>query len=180
VKAGSPVHVTLRVRHELPSLRRKRLVRELRGSFAQACERGSFRLVQYSIQRNHVHMIVEASGKRALASGMKSIAARFARAVNRVFERRGPVLDGRFHSVVLGTPGQVRNALRYVLLNARKHGTVLSGIDPASSGRWFDGWRGAPPEPDRLGGPKEVALPRSWLLRMGWRKHGLIDVRDRP
>jgi REP element-mobilizing transposase RayT len=152
------------------------MVRALRCSFAQGCERGSFRLVHYSLQRNHLHAIVEAAGREALACGMKSLAARFARCVNRAFRRRGPVLDGRFHAVILKTPTQVRNALRYVLLNARKHGTRLRGIDPASSGRWFDGWRGRVDPRDAVGGGREVAAPRSWLLGVGWRRRGLIGV----
>jgi REP element-mobilizing transposase RayT len=180
VKPGHPVHVTLRVRTEVPPLRRRALIRELRRSFSRACERGAFRLVHYSVQRNHAHLLVEASGKQALASGMKSIAARFSRAVNRVFGRSGPVLDGRFHSVVLASRAQVRAALRYVLLNARKHGVVFRGVDPASSGRWFDGWRTGPVQGDRLGGPREVAPPRTWLLRRGWRARGLIDLEEAP
>jgi REP element-mobilizing transposase RayT len=152
------------------------MVRALRGSFANSCERGSFRLVHYSLQRNHLHLIVEAAGREGLARGMKSIAARSARCVNRVFRRHGPVLDGRFHAVVLKTPTQVRNALRYVLLNARKHGARLRGIDPASSGRWFDGWRGAVERDDAIGGARDVAAPRTWLLGVGWRKRGLIGV----
>ena len=176
IAAGCPVHVTLRVRCGVPRLRTRAIVKELRRSFAKSCERGSFRLVHYSIQRNHAHLIVEASGKRALASGMKSIAARFARCVNRVFHRSAPVLDDRYHAVVLRTPSQVRHALRYVLHNARRHGARLRGIDPASSGRCFDGWRGPVELGDWIGGPKEVAAPRSWLLGAGWRRRGLIGV----
>ena len=77
-------------------------------------------------------------------------AARLARAANRVFGRSGPVLDGRYHARVLRTPSEVRNALAYVLLNVRKHFRQRRGIAPpvqmdeASSGRWFDGWRGRP------------------------------------
>ena len=97
-----------------------------RRTIARGCERGSFRVVHYSIQRNHVHMIVEAVDVRALACGMKSAGARFARAVNRVFGRAGRVLDGRFHHEVLRVPRQVRNALAYVLLNARKHATSFA------------------------------------------------------
>jgi REP element-mobilizing transposase RayT len=164
------------VRSDVPALRRKAMVRALRRSFAQSCERGSFRLVHYSLQRNHLHLIVEAAGREALACGMKSISARFARCVNRVFRRRGQVLDGRFHAVVLKTPTQVRNALRYVLLNARKHGSRLRGIDPASSGRWFDGWRAVVERGDAIGGARDVAPPRSWLLGVGWRKRGLIAL----
>ncbi len=145
ISGNCPVHVTFRVRKDVPSLRTKRLVREFRRSLAKACERGRFRVVHYSIQRNHVHLLVEAQGKDALASGMKSVGARFARAVNRVFGRSGPVLEGRFHHHVLRRPREVRNALAYVLLNVRKHRTQSGRgappvrLDEASSGRWFDG-----------------------------------------
>ena len=134
VPAGAPVHVTLRVRRELPRLRQRKVIDQLRRTFVRGCERGAFRLVHYSVQNDHAHLIVEASGKKALECGMKSIGARFARAINRAFARSGPVLDGRYHAVILRTPTQVRRTLRYVLLNARKHRVSFRGIDPASSG----------------------------------------------
>ena len=86
--------MTLKVRPSLPSLRNVKLVRELEKSFGKAKERGSFRLVHYSIQHDHVHMVVEAVGPEALGRGMKSLAARLARAVNRVFARSGAVSRG--------------------------------------------------------------------------------------
>src|SRR5262245_9740017 len=78
-----PCHVTLKVRPGLPSLRTVKLVRELERTLAGARERGRFRLAHYSIQHDHVHLIVEATGKQALACGMKSLGSRLARAVNR-------------------------------------------------------------------------------------------------
>lgn len=181
-----PCHVTLKVRRGLPSLRSGRFVRELERSFAAACERGRFRVAHYSIQSDHVHLIVEATSNRDLACGMKSIGARAARAVNRIFARRGPVLADRYHRHVLRTPREVRNALAYVLLNARRHlaklGRALPSsdvLDPASSGRWFGGWRrscelcGATDSP-------AVAAPRTWLLAFGWRRHGLISPAEVP
>jgi REP element-mobilizing transposase RayT len=178
-----PCHVTLKVREGVPSLRTVELVRELVRSFTASCERNDFRLVQYSIQGNHAHLIVEADDEAALGRGMKAIGSRVARAVNRVFRRSGPVLADRYHLHVLRTPREVRNALAYVLLNARRHaaraGRTLSrafGIDPASSGRWFDGWRSGP----TTGGSRSVALPRSWLLTVGWRRCGLLDLHETP
>ena len=182
---GSPIHVTIRVRREIPSLRSRRFIRDFRKSLRKACERGAFRVVHYSLQRDHVHMVVEASGKKALGSGMKSISARLARAVNRVFARSGPVLDGRYHARVLKTPREVRNALAYVLLNARKHFWQREGksppvrLDEASSGRWFDGWKVRPRGPTGSA-EREVALPHSWLLTSGWRKHRLVDPAEVP
>ena len=112
----------LRVKKGIPSLRSGRFLSEWRKSLRAACERQGFRVIHYSIQRNHAHLLVEApGGKQGLANGMKSIAARFARCVNRAFERKGPVLYGRYNLTLLKTPRQVRNALAYVLLNARKH-----------------------------------------------------------
>ena len=179
-----PCHVTLKVEKDVPQLRTRNLVVELERSWREVCQRGRFRLVHYSIQTNHVHMIVEAGSARDLACGLKSIAARFSRGVNRVFHRAGRVLVDRCHVHVLRTPREVRNAIGYVLLNSRRHlakcGRPLpeiTRIDPASSGRWFAGWRIAAPT---VHDPPAVATPRTWLLSVGWRRLGLIDSAEVP
>jgi REP element-mobilizing transposase RayT len=175
----------LKIRRGLPSLRTVKLVCELERSFATASERGRFRLVQYSIQNDHLHAIVEATSQRDLACGMKSIGSRLARAVNRVFQRQGEVLADRFHLHVLRTPREVRNALAYVLLNSRRHlakmGRRLSAaaVDPASSGLFFSGWNRRFHPPSSLP-PPPVAPPHTWLLRLGWRRHGLLDPAEVP
>ena len=176
-----PVHVTLRLRPGVPSLRTVRLVREVERSFRDASDQERFRLLHYSLQSNHVHLLVEARDSEALGRGMMSLASRLARAVNRVFQRRGRVLADRYHSRALKTPREVRNALAYVLLNARRHAGLraprVGKVDPASSGRWFDGWRTPPPE---ALDPPAVARPRTWLARLGWRRHGLIRPDEVP
>ncbi len=170
--------ITVRVQAGIPSLRQQSFVDEIRRSFAVACERGSFRLVHYAILRDHLHLIVEADDNDSMGRGMNSISSRIARAVNRVFRRRGSVLAGRYHLRWLRSPRQVRNALQYVLLNSRKHSKALTGqappvsLDGASSGRFFDGWLGGPRGEQT--GPRDVAGARTWLLRVGWRRHGLI------
>jgi len=183
---GCPAHVTLKVRPGIPSLRKKRMVREFRRSLRRGCERGEFRVVHYSLQTNHVHLIVEAAGKQALGRGMKSVAIRLARAVNRVLSRTGSVLLGRYHVRALRTPREVRNALAYVLLNARKHWKERTGspppirLDEASSGRWFEGWRRRPRGPTQAGPLRDVSVARSWLLSKGWRRCGLLDPNEVP
>ncbi len=157
-----PAHVTLKVR-------------------AAGCARTAFRLVHYSLQDNHAHLLVEARDRDALGRGMKAIAARLARAVNRVAGRRGPVLKDRYHHRVLPTPREVHRALRYVLLNAQRHsktprfaGTVT--FDPSSSARWFDGWkRGSASSKAGSAERPAVARARTWLLAVGWRRYGLLD-----
>jgi hypothetical protein len=128
-------------------------------------------------------MIVEAESARDFACGMKALAARLARGVNRVAHRIGPVLADRCHAHVLRTPREVRNPIAYVLMNVRRHlaqAGRLPGdarVDPASSGRWFRGWRRpVPPARD----PPAVTQAHSWLLRVGWSRAGSIDVAEVP
>lgn len=181
--------MTLRVRAGIPSLRLVPIVREIERSFSAACARPGFRLVHYSLLSNHAHLIVEARDREALGRGMKAIAGRIARAVNRVARRSGKVFADRYHLRVLPTPREVHHALRYVLLNARRHaaaaGAALSRVvrlDPASSARWFDGWRRTPPSACEAGPSRRrpVARSRTWLLTIGWRRYGLLDPADVP
>lgn len=188
-----PTHVTLRVREGVPSLRTVPIVREVERSFAVGCVRPGFRLVHYSLQGNHAHLVVEASDQAALGRGMKAIGARLARAVNRVTGRTGPVLAERYHHRLLRTPREVHHALRYVLLNARHHVGKARAVlerkvrfDPASSARFFDGWkigkRTAESALESAAGrvSPPVTRARTWLLSTGWRRHGLLDPADVP
>ena len=190
IARGCPLLVTLRVLDGVPALRRARFVRAFRETLRKAAERPGFRVVHYSVQDDHAHFLVEADDRECLANGMKSLGARFARCVNRVYQRAGRVLATRFHHVVKRTPTEVRNALAYVLLNARKHYRERRGrkppvvLDGASSGLWFDGWKGR--SPPRLGKYAdafrrcEVAVARTWLLEKGWRRIGLVDPAEVP
>ena len=190
IVARVPVHVTIRLRGGIPTLRQPRFVRRFRTSLGEACIRHGFRVVHYSIQRDHVHLLIEAQNNRSIACGMKSVGARIGKLANRLFQRSGKVLDGRYHLRPLRTPLEVRRALRYVLLNHRHHAAQRRGRhrsndcapaapDPASSGRWFDGWRSAT-APPKSADVREVATARTWLLQIGWRRHGLIDLAEVP
>jgi hypothetical protein len=183
--------VTLRVRPEVGSLRSLAVVGAVEEAFRRMRGRETFRLVHYSLQGNHLHAVVEAADRDALGRGMKALGIRFAKAVNRGLRRTGPVVADRYHAVVLKTPAQVRDALRYVLLNARRHaaqgrkgernGLKAVRLDPASSARWFDGWSWRPREErEPPATPPPTSEPRTWLLAVGWRRRGLIDPSDVP
>jgi REP element-mobilizing transposase RayT len=174
--ARAPVHVTLRLREGVPSLRRSIVRKQLLRAIADGRERYGFRLNQFSLQSNHLHLIVEADDRRALSRGMKGVAVRIARTLNRLWKRKGSVFSDRFHARALRTPREVRSVLVYVLQNARRHGLRLLGVDPYSSGPWFDGWK----QGIVLAGPGPGARATTWLLREGWRRHGLIAIEECP
>jgi REP element-mobilizing transposase RayT len=174
--ARHPLHVTLRVREGLPSLRGHLVRARILRSLGVGRDRFGLRLTQFSLQSNHVHLIIEADDRRALTRGMKGLVVRVARTLNLLWRRRGRVFSDRFHARTLRTPREVRSALVYVLQNARHHGLRLLGIDPCSSGPWFDGWRQGIVL--AIGSPGAPA--RTWLLREGWRRHGLIGIEECP
>jgi len=114
------------------NLRTRRCFTALARAFWGGCDRFGFRLVHYSVQGNHLHLLVEVQDRRALSRGMKGLGVRIARGLNRVMRRRGAVLDDRYHEHVLRTPTEVRHARHYLLQNARKH-YGLAGLDPCAS-----------------------------------------------
>jgi putative transposase len=176
-RAAHPVHLTLRAAKGVPSLRSDRVFPAIRDAIGQA-SLAEFRVVQFSVQSDHLHLIVEAQDATALSSGARGLSIRLARAINKACRRRGPVWGDRYHTRALETPRETRNALVYVLMNFRKHHPHdRRPIDPCSSAPWFDGFHASLPAPDDA---PPVWRPRTWLATKGWRRHGLIRTSERP
>ncbi|MCW5890506.1 MAG: transposase [bacterium] len=157
----APAHVTLRAVSLPVSLRNASLFPVVRAALARASG-AAFRVVAFSVQRDHVHLVVEADTPPALARGVQGLAVRVAKRVNALLGRRGALWGDRYHARDLTSPRAVRNALVYVLQNRRKHGDAEGPrFDPCSSARWFPGWthrvEAAPTAP--------VVTARTWLGR---------------
>jgi len=159
--------------------------------------KAGFRLVEYSIQATHLHLICEADNEAALSRAMNGLMSGIARILNRHWNRKGPVFVDRYHAEILKTPSQCLNARRYVLHNARKHGALarLSSVDPYSTAPWFPftkrridrrtdelAERPVPRPDDRCppGQAKPAAHPGTWILRAGWKRAGPIYHDDHP
>ncbi len=154
------LHVTVRIRREIWSLRTHRCFRALRRAFARGCERFGFRLIHFSVQRNHIHFVVEAPDEVALGRAMKGLEVRMARALNKLMHRHGPVFADRYHAHRLTSPREARFAIRYVLDNRIVHALraglpAPAGVDPLCSDAW------------RHHMPSLVVDPEWWLLRIG-------------
>lgn len=181
--AAHPVHVTLRAHRLVPWLRSQRIAKAVAGAIAKA-SRAGFRVLHFSVQSNHVHLLVEAGDRTHLSRGMQALAIRLARQINRRLGRKGAVWGERYHARALRTPREVRHGLVYVLMNHKKHCRNPSAIDPWSSARWFAGWAPRASSSLRslpsLHDDPVIATPRSWLARNGWRRHGLLHATDAP
>jgi len=185
------MHVTIRTMSDLPSLRQRQTYAAIRAASTAAAKQQAFRICHLSIQDTHLHLIVEANDKGALARGMQSFQISAARQLNKLLARRGRVFDDRYHLVVIRSPRQMRNVLIYLLGNWRKHGADCRVaptwlIDPYASGFAFPGWKelrqGIPLWPASVTtGWLVVKPPTCWLLRAGWeRGGGAISVFEVP
>jgi len=158
-----------------------------------------FRIVHVSVQNTHVHLLVEALDKKALANGMRAFQISAAKHINATVSRRrrmqerrrGSVFVDRYYTEDLGSVRQVRHALSYVINNWRRHGedrgmfALFEGrLDPFASGLAFGGWREVIPDEDRWlprdYEPPEVSAPRTWLLGLGWARAPAISMFEVP
>jgi REP element-mobilizing transposase RayT len=196
--ARHPVHVVLRVVSAIGSLRRRSAYRAVREATLVAARRENFRIVHLSLQRTHIHLLVEAEDKHALAAGMQSFQISAAKQLNteigrarRGARRTGTVFPDRYHAEVITSPTQARHAIAYVLNNWRRHGEDRARyarswkVDAYSSGILFPDWVERANEPFLWRWPSGyeplvVYRPRTWLLRAGWQKAGTISYREVP
>lgn len=202
------IHVTLRVAQSVRRMRRRDAYRAIRKAMLVVLTRTDFRIVHLSIQANHVHLLVEADSKRALARGMQAFQISAARRLNAVDldgagrVRRGSVFPDRYHEEIITGPTHARHTLSYVLNNWRKHkedrvpATKAWVVDPYSTATSFVGWvervecvergeaerwlaRALSPLPDDLEALPSCP-PQSWLLREGWKLGGNVSVFEAP
>ena len=163
--ASQPVHVTLRMAAHVWNLRSQRSFAVIHGALDGVRARPDFRVVHFSILGNHVHLIAEADGARALANGVRALSIRLARRLNAMMGRSGPVFEDRYHVHVLRTPAEVRNALRYVLGNYAGH-SVAWGENVSRA--WVDPYSSA-----------TARAPRVGLRRAGDEERGDVAPQER-
>ncbi|MFZ5889879.1 MAG: hypothetical protein ACOY0T_02335 [Myxococcota bacterium] len=182
------------LRASVKSLRRQVVFAKLRTAITRANRawKDRFRVCHFSIQSNHVHLIIEAVDRESLIQGMRGLCVRIARNVNQLLRRSGRFFANRWHGRKLTTPRMARNVIVYVLANYRKHGEPCGMLDPYSSAPYFDGFvefAGKAPceftqQPawlTRLATiERPVAPATTWLLSVGWKDAGTISWEDTP
>ncbi|HEY6909274.1 MAG TPA: transposase [Myxococcales bacterium] len=161
--ARHPVHVTMRLQPGVGYLRSYSRARIVEDALRAARERFGVRIIHYSIQGNHLHLIVEAESQVSLSHAMQGLATRLARRLNALSGRRGAVFADRYHSHPLKTPREAKHAVRYVLANYRHH--TLEYL-PAG---WTDPLASSAFTHELPGRDAPVVAPSVWLLRVGWR-----------
>ena len=170
-----PGLVTIKVQPHVWKLRGKAAFNRIWHALRKVTGRRGFRVVHFSVQNDHVHMLVEARDATTLSRGMQGLSVRIARALNRLMKRTGSVFADRYHERILRSPKEVRHALQYTLNNAKKHGIgdrASGWVDARSSAPFFDGWSREVRFDSRTlpGADPPTETASTWLLRVGWRE----------
>ncbi len=174
----SVVHATISFRSGLANLRCKKVAKAIWRAITEFRQSGSvtedeFRLIVLSIQRDHLHLGVEAESSEKLSNAIQRLKQRIQATLQRLWGITGTIYAGRFHMRVAKSALEVRRLFSYILGNGRHHGSWKeASTDPYSTGFWFEGWHWemqfAPPcEPESI-----VSKARSWFARIGWRRAG--------
>ena len=168
--AKFPLLITIKLLPALPKLRRNREHAVVQSACARGCERLGFRVVHYGLRDDRVILIVEARGRDSLSRGLQGLLIRFAKQLNRAWQRHGKVFADRYDQRPLETPSEVRSALL----------TTLGNRDAFSSSAWFAGWKEDGSVKDLTSEDRPVCAARTELLASGWRKLGLLSAHEAP
>lgn len=137
VSLRAPRHVTVRMRRGVWNLRSQRCFRRIAAALRAVQRREGFHVTHFSVQGNHVHLLVEAESRAALSNGMRALLIRIARSLNELMGARGRLYEDRFHERAITSRRQVLAVIRYVLENHARHmrelGKGAPAIDPFSS-----------------------------------------------
>ena len=184
VDSRCPQHVVLRTAGAVKWLRTQKAYQAIRRALVVVLDRADvFRIVHFSVQGNHIHLLCEASDKLALGKGMQAFGISAAKQLNRVHERKGTVFPDHYHVDAIDSVRHACHELSYVLNNWRKHkqdgrGLFDGRIDPYSSGVLFAGWkeRTLPVAvPDGYQAPR-VSAAQTWYLTVGYKLGPPISV----
>jgi len=123
------------------------------------------RVVQASVQGNHVHLLVEAPDQLSLGRAMKGLSVRLARGLNEMMGSNGRVVGDRYHARPLRSPTEVRSVMHYIRYNHQHHGLSHAVIDEYSSD-----------------GLLSRILPSAtmWVLTVGWQRGRVGKVPEEP
>ena len=96
-------------------IQNKQCLKLLKRSIEKAQKLG-LKIIHFSLQSNHVHLITEAENNQVLTQGMRALTITFSKGL-----KKGRVQLERYHLHVLKTLKEAKHAIHYVLFNEQKH-----------------------------------------------------------
>ena len=128
LKKASSLHLTIKVRENKADIQSKRILKALHHAIKRARLKG-LKVVHYTLEYNHVHLLVESVDNKTLHKGMQAFGITIAKAINKIKRSKGAVYKNRYHLRLISSPRQLKNVLHYIFNNGVKHKRTNSKID---------------------------------------------------
>lgn len=128
----SALHFTIKVRENKADIKNKRLLKILHHAIKRARLK-KLKVLHYSLEYNHVHLLVEARDNQIIHQGMQAFGISFAKAINKIKFLKGRVYKNRYHFRKITSLRDYKNVLLYIFRNGIKHKRTQSLFDPYNS-----------------------------------------------
>lgn len=143
VTRNTSLHLTIKIERVKAGLKNKDVVKQLHESIKKARKMG-LRVIHYTLEFDHLHLLVETDNNDQLSKGMQSFGISFSKGINKIKQEAGKVYKTRYHFRKLKTPKEIKNVIHYILGNSIKHskkGSILSPYNSAViAGSYFSGF----------------------------------------
>lgn len=131
-KNARSLHLTIKVRENKADIKSIKLLKALHHAIKRA-RLMKLKIIHYTLEYNHVHLLVEADTHHALHRGMQAFGISFSKAINKTKRLKGTVYKHRYHFRQICSSRELKNVLHYIFHNGIKHGRTSSLIDPFNS-----------------------------------------------
>ncbi|MDD4973652.1 MAG: transposase [Bacteriovorax sp.] len=117
------LHLTVKIKKIKAELKNKSVLSILKRAILNARKQG-LKVIHYSLEYDHVHLLIEADNNHILSKGMQSFGVTISKAINRMRKLKGGVYKHRYHFRKISSPRQLKNVLNYIFNNGIKHKTA--------------------------------------------------------
>lgn len=121
----SSLHLTIKVQKIKADIKNKMILTMLKKAILNARRMG-LKVIHYSLEYDHVHLLIEADNNVILGKGMQSLGVTLSKAINRTKRIKGRVYKHRYHFRKINSARELKNVMFYIFNNGVKHGASKS------------------------------------------------------
>lgn len=132
ISRPTSLHLTIKVKSIKANIKNKIILHMLKRAILNARRQG-LKVIHFSLEYDHVHLLIEADNNLTLGKGMKALGVTLAKRINKFRGLKGAVYKHRYHFRRVGSSAQLKKVMNYIFSNGVKHGTSKSIICPYNS-----------------------------------------------
>lgn len=125
IKRLTSLHLTVKILKDKAGIKNKQTLALLKHAILKARKKG-LRIIHFTLEYDHVHLLVEANDNEVLGRGMMVFGVTMAKGINRLKSIKGTVYKHRYHFRKINSPRELKNVLHYIFNNGIKHKTAKS------------------------------------------------------